>query len=378
MTFPAILLRVLAFAGGVALVATTVISAIRSFVMPRSDNVFLTRWVFKLMFKLFRIRLLRAKTYAQTDRVMAFFAPVTRLFLPVVWMTLICLGYTGVFWALGAGTLYDSFFASGSSLLTLGLADVSGLPQMIASFLEATLGLGMVALLISYLPTMYSAFSRREQMVTMLEVRAGSPPSAVNMLTRYHRIHGLERLITSWPAWEQWFTDLEESHTSLAPLVFFRSPQPERSWVNAAATVLDAAALKLSVVDMPRAAEGALCLRAGFLALRKIADFFRIEYDPDPRPTDPISISRADFDAACEELAAQGVPLIADRHQAWKDFAGWRVNYDTVPLALARITLAPPARWTVPAGAPPVVESIEFGRAAQKAPEWVKTPSAEL
>lgn len=148
MTFPAILLRVLAFAGGVALVATTVISAIRSFVMPRSDNVFLTRWVFKLMFKLFRIRLLRAKTYAQTDRVMAFFAPVTRLFLPVVWMTLICLGYTGVFWALGAGTLYDSFFASGSSLLTLGLADVSGLPQMIASFLEATLGLGMVALLI--------------------------------------------------------------------------------------------------------------------------------------------------------------------------------------------------------------------------------------
>jgi len=372
-----LVLRILAFAAGSTLVIVTLVSAIRSFVMPRSDNVFLTRWVFKLSFKVFRIRLLKAKTYAQTDRVMAFFAPVTLLCLPVVWMTLVCLGYTGIFWALGAGTPYDAFFISGSSLLTLGLADVTGLPQMMAAFTEATIGLGMVALLISYLPTMYSAFSHRENMVTMLEVRAGSPPSAVKMLTRYHRIHGLSRLPETWAAWEQWFADLEESHTSLAPLVFFRSPQPERSWVNAAGTILDTAALKLSVVDMPRMAEGALCLRAGYIALRRIADFFRIEYDPAPRPTDPISITRAQFDTACDELAAEGIPLLADRNQAWRDFAGWRVNYDAVLLALARLTLAHPARWTVPAGAPSVVESIEFGRVADKAPEWAKAPSVE-
>jgi len=129
--------------------------------------------------------------------------------------------------------------------------------------------------------------------------------------------------------------------------VFFRSPRADRSWVTAAGAVLDAAALTLSVVDTPSDPRAQLCIRAGFLALRSIADFFRFPYPPDPHyPAQPISVSRAEFDAACAELAAQGVPLKADREQAWRDFAGWRVNYDLVLLALARLTMAPPSPWT--------------------------------
>lgn len=340
------ILKSAAFAGGLMLVGWTIISAIRSFVLPRSDNVFLTRVVFKISGKLFALRMAGASTYAGRDRIMAMFAPFSLLFLPVAWLTLITLGYMIMFWALGARPWYNAFLLSGSSLLTLGFAPTANLSQTILAFSEATIGLGMVALLVAYLPTMYTAFSRREAAVTLLEVRAGSPPSAVEMLKRFHRIQGLGRLTEQWVSWEVWFAEVEESHTSLAPLVYFRSPHPARSWITAAGAVLDAAALTASTLDVPRTPQAALCIRAGYIALRSIADFFRVPYNPNPRPNDPISISRAEFDVACRELAAQGVPLKDDHDQAWRDFAGWRVNYDTVLLALAELTMAPEAPWS--------------------------------
>jgi hypothetical protein len=111
--------------------------------------------------------------------------------------------------------------------------------------------------------------------------------------------------------------------------------------------VLDAAALTASIVDAPRDAQAELCMRAGYVALRRIADYFRIAYDADPQfPHHPISVTRAEFEAACEQLAHEGLKLKPDREQAWRDFAGWRVNYDTVLLALARLTMAPEARWS--------------------------------
>jgi len=197
------------------------------------------------------------------------------------------------------------------------------------------------------LPSMYNAFSRREMAVSLLEVRAGSPPSAVEMLKRFYRVHGLDRLGEQWQVWETWFAEIEESHTSLPALVFFRSPRPDRSWVTAAGAVLDAASLTRAVVDIPPDPRADLCIRAGFLALRSIASFFHVPFHPNPSfPSNPISVSRVEFDLACQELANQGLSLKADREQAWLDFAGWRVNYDRVLLALAAITMAPVSPWT--------------------------------
>jgi hypothetical protein len=166
------------------------------------------------------------------------------------------------------------------------------------------------------------------------------------MIERFHRIQGLHRLEEQWVMWEVWFTELEESHTSFSPLVFFRSPKADHSWVTAAGAVLDAAALAASTLDIPRSPQAELCIRAGYLALRSIADFYRIPYDLNPAPTDPISISRVEFDEVYDRLAGQEVPLKSDRDQAWRDFAGWRVNYDAVLLALAGLTMAPYAPWS--------------------------------
>ena len=223
---------------------------------------------------------------------------------------------------------------------------MDGTVLRMVAFIAAGLGIGLLALLITYLPTLYGAFSKRESEVALLEVRAGSPPTAEGMLVRMHSIGWLEQMSEMWARWEVWFADVEESHTSYPALVFFRSPQPDRHWITAAGTVLDTAGLTLSVAAVPEQPQAALVIRAGYLALHRIADFFGIEHEADPRPTDPISIDRAEFDATLARLATAGVPLREDREQAWRDFSGWRVNYDTVLLTLAELTMAPYAPWT--------------------------------
>lgn len=345
MTILMVSLRILAFTGGIWLVVYTILSAIRTFVLPRADNAPMTRLVFRSVYAIFDIYLKRESNYYAKDRVLAFFAPIALLMMPITWMLYVAIGYTLVYWALGVPIL-EALALSGSSLLTLGFRSTEDILLTLLEFSEATFGLALIALLIAYLPTMYNAFSLREAAVNLLEVRAGVPPSAVVMIIRYFNITGFDAMSETWSEWERWFTQLEESHTSLAPLIWFRSSRPDLSWVTAAGAVLDGASLMASTVDTPRNPRAELCLRAGYLALRKISDFFSFPYDPNPAPTAPISILREEFDAACLELEAAGVPLKPDRDQCWRDFAGWRVNYDTVLRFLCGITQAPYAPWS--------------------------------
>lgn len=341
----------MAFTLGAWLVARTLLSVVRTFVLPRSASDRLARAVFVALRLLFRLRLRKATTYEERDSIMALYAPFALLTLLPVWLVIVWIGYAGMYWALGVEGGMPSLRLSGSSLLTLGFSQGDGLLATLLVFSEATIGLILAALLIAYLPTMYSAFSQREAAVNLLEVRAGSPPSAVTMISRLWRIGRFDHLAELWVQWEQWFVYVEETHTSLAALALFRSPQPNRSWVTASGAVLDAAALVNSVVDTPHDARADLCIRAGYLALRQIADFFEIEFDDIPPPGDPdaphrVSITRQEFDEACAALAAEGVPLKADRDQGWRDFAGWRITYDQALLGLAALTMAPYAPWS--------------------------------
>lgn len=340
------ILRIVFFVAGFALVVYVMISVIRTFVLPRSAPDQLVRVVFLAMRNLFDFRISFERTYLRRDEIMALYAPFTLIALPAVWLVCVLSGYMAMFWGTTGQPLYALYKISGSSLFTLGYATLDDIITTTLIFTEAALGLFLVALLIAYLPTMYAAFSKREALVTMLEVRAGSPPSAITMLTRFHDLNRLHLLGELWTVWELWFVDIDETHTSLAALSFFRSPQPERSWVTAAGAVLDAASLAASTLDIPKNGQADLCIRAGYLALRHITDFFGLPYDQNPHPDDPISVTREEFDNAYDAMAEAGVPLKQDRDDAWKNFRGWRVNYDRVLLHLAGLTMAPEAPWS--------------------------------
>lgn len=340
-------IHIFVFIAGFITVILTLSSALSTFVLPRAARSQLNRIVFGLLRRNFNFILRFAKTYPRRDAIMAYYAPIGVMLLVPTWYVLISLGFAAVYWSLGAGDWLTSFRLSGSSLFTLGFANADGLTLAICEFIEAMLGLLLVGLLISYLPTMYSAFSRREQVVNMLEVRAGSPPSALEMLLRFHRNHGLEKLSDYWKVWEAWFADIEESHTTLPALVFFRSPRAENSWVTAAGAVLDAASITLSVIEIPYDVSAALCIRAGFLSFRRIASYFDIPNPQDPHyPETPICVERREFDRVVDQLVEAGLPVKPDREQAWRDFAGWRVNYDRALILLCGLVMAPEASWS--------------------------------
>jgi hypothetical protein len=340
-------LHIVVFLAGLLTVLLTLSSALSTFVLPRAARSQLNRIVFGLLRRLFDFILHFAKTYPRKDAIMAYYAPIGLMLLVPTWYVLILFGYSAMYWAMAVGNFPASLRLSGSSLLTLGFASNSTFPATLFEFSEAMLGLILVALLIAYLPTLYSAFSRREQVVNMLEVRAGSPPSALEMLLRFHRNQGLEKLADYWKVWEAWFADVEESHTTLPALIFFRSPRAENSWVTAAGAVLDAAAITLSSIDIPYDVSAALSIRAGFLAFRRIASYFDIPNPQDPHyPDVPICVERAEFDDVLDRLAAAGLPLKVDREQAWRDFAGWRVNYDRALILLCGLVMAPQAPWS--------------------------------
>jgi hypothetical protein len=354
-------LRILAVAAGVVLVVAAIGSAVKTVVLPRASASRITRAVFVLLRWVFRTVARPSMNFQRRDRILGAYAPLGLMATLAAWLALALGGFTLIFWGIDHEGWRAAFDLSGSSLFTLGFGRPEGLGSTGLIFVEAAIGLFLLALLITYLPTIYAAFSRREVGITALEVRAGSPPSAREMIWRYWRLERLSEIHEVWAEWERWFVDVEESHTSHPSLAFFRSSHPDHSWITAAGAVLDGASLVLSSVDLPRDVKAEFCIRSGYLCLRAIAEYFQIVHDPDPRPDDPISIGRDEWNHVIDGLAEAGVPLKPDREQAWRDFAGWRVNYDRVLISLAALTEAPMALWSSDRGMVPMRPPV-FGR----------------
>lgn len=337
-----LLFRTLAFVAGVYLVADTVLAAIRSFVLPRSDSAWLNTAVFRLVRWIFETAARLGRSYEQRDRILALYAPVGLVMLPIAWLTMVSMGYTAIFWALGEGDLERCFRISNSSLLTLGSEDPSKnmLPTAM-SYSEATLGLLLLTLLISYLPTMYQAFSRRELTVARLELRAGIKASAVKLLLWLNRSGALQHDSSQWRDWEEWFVEIEETHTSLPIMAFFRSPQPGRSWITAADIILDTAALVSSTVDQPRDAQLELCFKAGCVSLNRVSRYFKYDAGAeDSAGKAPAAPCHADFLDAYEQFRAAGLPL-HDEAAAWEKYQELRGHYAGAIAYLARLIMTP-------------------------------------
>jgi hypothetical protein len=261
------------------------------------------------------------------------------------WLLLFLLGFGLVLLAVEDGAFADALRSSGSSLFTIGFADVEGGASGV-HFGAAATGLVVVALQIAYLPTLYSAFNRREMLVTLLETRAGAPAWGPEVLARHHLVGIVDNLPTFYAEWEQWAADVAETHTTYPTLIWFRSPQRLQSWVGGLLAVMDSAALYLSLSPSAAPSEARLCVRMGYTCIRRIADVLRIEYTADPRPDEAIALTYEEFAQGVAHLALVGFPMERTAEEAWPHFRGWRVNYETAVYALADRTVAAPALWS--------------------------------
>jgi hypothetical protein len=339
------LARVVVALAALAVALGAVRSALRTIVVPRGIPDRLTRLVFRVVDAPVAWRARRASSSRELDRRTAGLAVGLLMALLVTWLAAIVLAGAGMQWATSGGSAGQAFSASASALATLGVSAPGG-GASAAAYVEAVLGIGLLALIIGYLPSLYAAFSRREALVSKLAMRTGLPPDGPAILSRLWRPAGPQTVLSeTWQAWEDWFVDLSESHTSFPVLSFFHSPQTAKSWITAAGAILDATALALAAVDSDWGPETGMCLHAGIISLRHIADFHGISYQRDPAGA-AIAVTQDDVTAACQDLKAAGVAVVSDLGAAYDRFRVRRADYDEVLLALCAYLYAPPAPWS--------------------------------
>jgi hypothetical protein len=339
------IVRWVGFAVGLALILITWRSIITTIILPRFDKSLVTFATWQVVRSTFLFVADRQSTYERKDRVLALLGPVALLAALVSWMALFLLGYALMFWPLVDGTLGDCVRLAGSSFFTLGLADAPQSGPTILEFATAATGMIIVALQVGYLPTIYSAYNRRETLVTALSSRVGAPPWGPELLARHQLVQGMATLPALFAAWEIWAADIRETHASYPWLMNFRSPDAIESWVVSLLAVLDAAALYLAVAPDRAPPEARQCLRSGYVALRLLARISGAPVNEDPLPDDPIDLSFESFVRGVEHMRAAGVPIEQSLEAAWRDYRGWRVNYEAATYVIADFIVASPAPW---------------------------------
>jgi hypothetical protein len=340
-------LRILgAVLGGVIALGTSA-SVLQTLVTPGGRVGRLFRTVDKLTDDLFRMITRPLPDFHQRYRVLAFQAPFSLGVTLFFWLVLYLVSYGLLLWPL-TGNFGAALRESGSSLFTLGFASTAAGGPTVLDFVAGATGLAVVAMLIGYLPTLYSAFNRRETQVTLLTVRAGTPAWGPELLARSRFTITTEELPEFYRQWERWAADVAESHSSYPILLRFRSPHPKASWLIALLAVMDSAALWSAVAPDDLPLQGRLCLAMGFRCLRQLASTVGIPYDEDPRPDAGIRLTREEFDQGMVRLEEVGFPMTRTPDEAWPHFQGWRVNYESIAYRLAWAIDAVPAAWSGP------------------------------
>ena len=338
---------IIGLAGAVG-VLVVLASAVRSVVLPKAVPARLARIAFlavQIPLTWLAAGHTRRGRWDSRENLLSLQGPLGILAQLVMWSALVAFGFTGVLWAVGglgfnAQGLRDAASQSGSSLTTLGIVRPHTVAGDFAAFTEAGIGLVLLALVVTYLPTIYHAFARREAVVAKLAVRAGAPPTATGLLRRSWELARFDRLEEVWNAWEDWFIDVGESHTSFPQLIFFRSHRPSTSWVTSAAAVLDAAALARTSLNREVDSRSALTLAAGRSTFELIGTFMGIA-----TTEAEIKLPRAVYEHALDELAEIGVPVVVDRDAGWEAFAAERRRYEPLLFVLAGMVEATPTDW---------------------------------
>jgi len=281
---------------------------------------------------------------------LSFYGPLVLLFLLLVWAVGLVVGFGLLQWAFGsplaAGgrpiSLGVDLYMSGTTFFTLGLGDVTptDTAARVLTVIEAGIGFGTLAVVIGYLPVLYQAFSRREVNISLLDARAGSPPSAVELIRRHMRDYGADELVKLLSSWELWAAELMESHLSYPSLGYFRSQHENQSWLAALTTILDASALVMVGVEGVPARTARLTFA---MARHAAVDLSQVA---NTAPTDHMHqrLTEDDFTRLRELLADAGAPF-REGPAAEKKLKELRHLYEPYVHALSHRLLMPLPPW---------------------------------
>ena len=261
------------------------------------------------------------------EQLYSYYGPLSLLMLFVMWAITLVTAYAFLYFGLHTpftdplhpATLIEQlrtcFYVSGSTLFTLGLGDVVPVNHA-ARFLvvtEAGTGLGFVALVIGYVPVLYSAFSVRETEVALLDARAGSPPTAGELLLRHHFDGGNLALNKLLVEWERWSATMLETHISYPILCYYRSQHDNQSWISALTAILDTCALLITSVEGPALRQAQLTFAVGRHVLVDIGHVFHREKEEQKLREGPFTrLNDDEFLHLCDLLRQAGISLCGD------------------------------------------------------------------
>jgi hypothetical protein len=290
------------------------------------------------------------------DTLLGLFAPAMTLALLLSWLAALVLGYGLILFALrdqltpvptDLGT--TAYFAA-SSVLTLGFGDIvaAGPAARVVVVIAAVSGLGLVALVVTFLFSLYGSYQRREVKVVTLQAVSGAPPSAVTLLETFADLDLTGRMPDFFLDWERWAAEVLDTHVAFPLLGFFRSSHDNLSWISALGTVLDAATLVLTTINgLPRG-EAEVFRRVGSHLLEDITNLgFRLGAVARLDPTAHSGLDRPAFDAACARLARAGYEL-APANVAWQAFQAARAEYIGRLEGMAAYWVTPTNSWLEP------------------------------
>jgi hypothetical protein len=335
------------FVVGLLVVLATGASVLFTMVLPRrpAGIARASLWVNRAVRLVFVALTRLARSYEAKDAILAPVGPVTLVVQLAVWAAAFIVGF-GLMLQATTHNMADGLLQALGSVFTVGAIHPGGAENLPLDVAAGAIWVVVVALQIAYLPALYAAFSQREGLVAMLESRAGVPAWGPELLARHQLVGIIDTLPELYSAWEEWAAGVAESHTTYPVLLLFRSPEPWFSWLLALLAVLDGAAMHLALSPATASSNARLCLRMGFTALDRIGSMLGWQLDPDPLPDAPIDLSYEEFEEAVRMLEEVGFPLERTAEQAWPDFHGWRVNYETAAYLLADRLVVPPAPWS--------------------------------
>ncbi len=351
-------MRSVAFILGLLCLLTVLLDAFQTMILPRrpQGRFRITRLFFILTWRPWHLMARRIRSVKVRDTFYSIYGPLSLPLLLVVWAVGLIVGFGFLYFALGtpfndptpgqlasaSGRLRTDLYVSGTTLFTLGLGDVVPRGVMARSLLilESGMGLGFVAVVIGYLPVLYAAFSRREVSVALLDARAGSPPTATELVRRHNFDGGTDELILLLEEWERWSAELLESHISYPVLCYFRSQHDNQNWLTALTSVLDTCSLLIASIRGNSARQAQLTFAMARHAIADLTQVFNLQ--PVQPPVD--RLSREEFGRMCGELSDAGVSLCADPSSAAR-LDRMRSLYEGHAYALSQYLAIPLQPW---------------------------------